>query len=218
MSRVSKPNFTLQLNPSANHGSLYGPDQKAVLDTQGLARARAIITAWPGYQPTPLLQLPGLARATRVCTVHLKDESQRFGLKSFKPLGGAYAVASLLLKNLENSHRTAEITVEDLLRGKYASHSAAITVCAATDGNHGRSVAWGAQLFGCRCVIFINEAVSFGREQAIAAYGAEVRRIPGSFDDAVRAAQRISATEGWFVIPDTSDGNIIDAPRDVTQG
>jgi diaminopropionate ammonia-lyase len=73
-------------------------------------------------------------------------------------------------------------------------------------------------MFGCRCVIVINEAVSGRREQAIADFGAVVRRNPGSYDDAVRTAQQMAAHEGWHVIPDTSDGHIIDAPRDVTQG
>ena len=81
-----------------------------------------------------------------------------------------------------------------------------ITVTTATDGNHGRSVAWGAQMFGCRCIIYINEAVSKGREAAIAAFGAEVQRNPGSFDDAVRQTRETAAQEGWHVIPDTSAG------------
>jgi len=73
-------------------------------------------------------------------------------------------------------------------------------------------------MFGCRCVIYINEAVTPAREQAIAAYGAEVRRHPGSFDDAVHHAFETARREGWHVIPDTSDGNIVRAPQDVTQG
>ena len=110
------------------------------------------------------------------------------------------------------------ITVHDLIDGKHKDICAGITVTAATDGNHGRSVAWGARMFGCRCVIFINEAVSQQREDAIAKYGATVRRNPGSYDDAVRTAQQTAQREGWHVIPDTSDGSIVEAPRDVTQG
>ena len=101
---------------------------------------------------------------------------------------------------------------------EHAEITSQVTVTAATDGNHGRSVAWGAQMFGCRCVIFINEAVTEAREQAIAAYGAEVRRNPGSYDDAVKAAFETAQHEGWHVIPDTCYGGIVEAPRDVTQG
>ena len=90
---------------------------------------------------------------------------------SFKPLGGAYAVARLLMDEVPALAGVPAVTTQDLLDGVHADTCALITVTAATDGNHGRSVAWGAQLFGCRCVIFINEAVSAGREAAIAAFG-----------------------------------------------
>ena len=213
-----KSPFKLLTNPNASRGAQYGSEEAAILNDQSLARARSIITAWPGYAPTPLLDLAGLAATAQVRSVHYKDESHRFGLKSFKPLGGAYAVARLLLKELPAKVGTQAISIQDLLDGRYRQHCAAFTVCAATDGNHGRSVAWGAHMFGCRCVIFINEAVSSGREQAISSYGAEVRRNPGSFDDAVRAVQQTADAEGWIVIPDTSDGVVVEAPRNVTQG
>ena len=206
------------LNPSAASAAPYGPAQAQILNTEGLSRAKEVICAWPGYAATPLVDFPGIARATGVASIHYKDEGQRFGLKSFKPLGGAYAVARLLMRTIAAAKRKREITVYDLLEGKYKDLVASITVTAATDGNHGRSVAWGARMFGCRCVIFVNEAVSERREKAIADLGAIVRRNPGSYDDAVRTAQQTAACKGWYVIPDTSDGHIIEAPRDVTQG
>ena len=88
----------------------------------------------------------------------------------------------------------------------------------ATDGNHGRSVAWGAQTFGCRCVIYVHETVSEGRCRAIAAYGAEVRRVAGTYDDAVRRAAADAAAQGWTVVSDTSYEGYTDVPRDVMQG
>ena len=210
--------FELISNPSAQPDAVYGPAQAEVLNADGLARAKAIICAWPGYTPTPLVALPGIAQAMGVASIHYKDESQRFGLKSFKPLGGAHAVARLLMRTIADATGNRDSTVHDLLSGKYQDICAGITVTAATDGNHGRSVAWGARMFGCRCVIFINEAVSRQREQAIAQFGATVRRNPGSYDDAVRVAQQTAQRKGWYGIPDTSDGSIIEAPRDVTQG
>ena len=206
------------LNPGAGAGEPYGPEQSQVLNADGLEKARAVITAWPGYSPTPLLALDGIAQFAGIDCLHYKDEGQRFGLKSFKPLGGAYAVARLLLNELPTATGNSQITVTDLLAGKYKDYCADITVTAATDGNHGRSVAWGARMFGCRCVIFINAAVSAGRERAIASFGAEVRRNPGSFDDAVRAARDTAAAQRWHVIPDTSDGIIVEAPGNVMQG
>ncbi|MCB1492958.1 MAG: diaminopropionate ammonia-lyase, partial [Rhodobiaceae bacterium] len=92
------------------------------------------------------------------------------------------------------------------------------TVCCATDGNHGRSVAWGAQTFGCRCVIFIHETVSEGRKAAIERYGAEVRRCKGNYDDSVRAAEETAKREGWTVVSDTSYPGYMEIPKDVMQG
>jgi diaminopropionate ammonia-lyase len=216
---VSLPSFPFRwdLNPGATPSAPYGPRQAAVLNRAGLEEARRCIAAWPGYAPTPLVALPGLAKALRISRLWYKDEAQRFGLRSFKPLGGAFAVERCLQR--EVARRTGrEIDPAEILSGAHAGIVSQITVTAATDGNHGRSVAWGARMFGCRCVIYINEAVTEAREWAIAAYGAEVRRHPGSYDDAVREAFAVARREGWHVIPDTSDGSIVEAPRDVTQG
>jgi len=79
-----------------------------------------------------------------------------------------------------------------------------MTVTCATDGNHGRSVAWGAQLFGCRCVIYIHATVSEGRRAAIAIYGAEVIRVEGNYDDSVHHAAKEAAKNGWTVVSDTT--------------
>ncbi len=210
--------FALLLNPSAHAGAPYSAEQAEVLNPVALQRAKSVICEWPGYAVTPLIELPGVANATNVESIHYKDEAYRFGLKSFKPLGGAYAVACLLMREISKTIGKDNLSMADLLDGSLSSQCAGITVTAATDGNHGRSVAWGARMFGCRCVIFISEAVSEGREQAIAAYGAEIRRNPGSYDDAVRTVQRTADAEGWHVIPDTSDGKVIEAPRNVMQG
>ena len=208
----------LALNPSARAGAEYGSEQERILNAEGLQAVEETIRAWPDYRPTPLIALPGLAEAAGVESLHYKDEAHRFGLKSFKPLGGAYAVARLLRRELPAIVGAVEVTTADLLDGRYRHATSEITVTAATDGNHGRSVAWGARMFGCRCVIFINEAVSERRERSIASYGAEVRRNPGSYDDAVRAAQATAEAEGWHVVPDTSSDIALRAPRDVTQG
>lgn len=192
--------------PNPRRDVVYTPAMDAILSDAGFAEAARVIRSWPGYAPTPLVALPGLASALGVGSVHLKDEGGRFGLGSFKALGGAYAVARLL----EAEARRAGATV--------AAIAPAVTVTCATDGNHGRSVAWGARLFGCRCVIFIHAHVSEGRRAAIAAYGAEVRRTAGNYDDSVREAQATADREGWFVVSDTSYPGYRDVPRDVMQG
>jgi diaminopropionate ammonia-lyase len=201
-----------RVNPKVRAHAPYGPRQQAVLNRAAFERAKREITSWPGYAPTPLVMLPGLARHIGIAALGYKDESGRFGLGSFKALGGAYAV----LRQLQA--RLGGVSSAELRAGKHRARTAAITVCCATDGNHGRSVAWGASLFGCRCVIYIHETVSQGRADAIARYGAEVRRVPGNYDDAVRQAARDAEAAGWIVVSDTSYPGYTEIPRDVMQG
>ena len=204
--------------PNASAQTVYGPALEAILSEAGFEAARREIASWPGYAPTPLRRLSGLAASAGLGDVWYKDEGGRFGLGSFKALGGAYAVCRLLQREVAARGGPAPITSAELRAGRYRDMVHGITVCAATDGNHGRSVAWGARLFGCRCVIYIPDAVSHGRERAMARYGAEVRRIDGSFDDAVRQADQDAAATGWFVIADTTYSGYTEVPRDVMHG
>lgn len=204
-------------NPAVERQTPYSAVLDAILSEQGLEDVRREITTWPGYTPTPLHQLDGLARAAGVAALWYKDEGDRFGLGSFKALGGAYAVERLLIAEI--ARRTGETArTADLLAGRYRDITDAITVTCATDGNHGRSVAWGAQTFGCRCVIYIHATVSPGRANAIARYGAEVVRTAGNYDESVRQAARDATTHGWFVVSDTSYPGYLDVPKDVMQG
>ena len=215
------------MNGSSHFGLLINPRQGTpgvvVLPPGGFRRAKAAITAWPGYQPTPLHDLSRIADEAGVATIRLKNEASRFGLGSFKALGGAYAVANLLTAELSRRGMALPAGVagpgtDDLTDGRYADQTAAITVTCATDGNHGRSVAWGAQRFRCRCVIFVHATVSQGRVDAIAGFGAAVVRVAGNYDDAVREADRQAKTNGWFVVSDTSYPGYTEVPRDVMQG
>jgi diaminopropionate ammonia-lyase len=150
--------------------------------------------------------------------VHYKDEGSRFGLGSFKALGGAYAVLRLIQSELAKRGVARHAAGAALEAGEHRDAARRITVTCATDGNHGRSVAWGARRFGARCVIFVHQHVSQGRRDAIARYGAEIREVAGNYDDSVRAAQRTAEAEGWFVISDTSYPGYTEPPRDVMQG
>jgi diaminopropionate ammonia-lyase len=153
-----------------------------------------------------------------VGSAHYKDEASRFGLGSFKALGGAYAVMRLLQAELARRGVANAATAAELADGTHKDATRAITVTCATDGNHGRSVAWGAQRFGAACVIFVHETVSQGRRDAIARYGATIRVVPGNYDDAVREAQKQADSQGWFVVSDTSYPGYTEVPRDVMQG
>jgi diaminopropionate ammonia-lyase len=190
----------------------------AVLPHRGFVRAKDTIAAWPGYAATPVHDLPAIAAETGVAAIRLKDEGPRFGLGSFKALGGAYAVGKLLAAELSNRGIARAAGSAELSDGQHAIYTSQITVACATDGNHGRSVAWGAQRFHCGCAIFVHETVSQGRVDAIARFGARVTRVPGNYDNAVHEAERQAKRNGWFVVSDTSYPGYTEIPRDVMQG
>jgi diaminopropionate ammonia-lyase len=205
-------------NPLADKNAAWGEAESGVLNLTANAAARDEIASWPGYAPTPLHDMQALAAELGIARLQLKDEAHRFGLKSFKALGGAYAVLGVLRYVLQQDHGIEDVTSADLRAGKYADEVAGITVCCATDGNHGRSVAWGAQIFGCRCNIHLHEHVSQGREDAIAAYGANIIRVPGHYDDSVRIAAEDATREGWHLVSDTAWIGYEDMAARVMQG
>src|SRR5258708_39855084 len=163
------------------------------VDTQ--REASQEIFSWGGYQVSPLLPLRGLASTAGVAEVWLKDEGARFGLGSFKALGGAYAVTRLA-----------------------GSRPHEQTFACATDGNHGRAVAWGARRLGARCIIYPHAAVSDGRESALRELGASICRVAGSYDDSVREVALDAAANGWPLVGDTSDDERDPAPALVMAG
>ena len=206
-----------QTNHRLRRDAQYGDRQRAVLSRDGFALASGEISQWPGYLPTPSIALPGLAARIGVADIRYKDEGHRFGLKSFKALGGAYAALVLLREHLV-AQGIAEPRSADILSGRYAEQARAVTLAAATDGNHGRSVAWGAQMFGCRCIIYLHEHVSQTREDEIARYGAEIRRVAGGYDNSVHECANDARANGWNLVADTSANGDSKAPALVMQG
>lgn len=186
------------------------------LSLKGFEKAYKEISSWSDYKLTPLVELSDLAKQSGVARLCYKNEHHRFSLKSFKALGGAYAVANLLIEKLKEKGISANSN--DLLKGKYKDITSKITVSCATDGNHGKSVAWGASIFGCNCEIFIHSHVSVQREKEIAKYGAKVNRIDGNYDDSVREAALTASKYGYFTVSDTSYEGYTEVPKDVMQG
>ncbi len=204
-------------NAHVNRGTLPGGAAREVISLKSLRRALDEIGQWPGYAPTPLRDMPGLARRVSVARVLYKDESRRFKLESFKALGRAYAVLRMLQQSLEAAGHPG-VTAADLLAGAHRPIVGRHTFATATGGNHGRSVAWGCRMFGARCVIYLHKRVSSAREEAIAWYGAEMRRVQGSYDDSVRICAAEAGASGWTVVADTSIGIGPLAPSLVMQG
>ncbi|MEA2268654.1 MAG: diaminopropionate ammonia-lyase [Solirubrobacteraceae bacterium] len=188
-----------------------------ILPPAGFAEAQEAIAGWPGYERSPLVELPALARRLGLGTVHVKDEAGRFGLGSFKSLGGAYAVYLLLARAVAEA-RGVTPSAAELMTGSHRELTAAVTVTCTTDGNHGRSVAWGARALGCRCVIYLHEGVSAGREEAIRAYGAEIVRAGATYDDSTRICAADAERNGWRVVSDTATEGAPQPVVDIMQG
>jgi diaminopropionate ammonia-lyase len=203
--------------PISIKGPAPRPHVMGALGEEGRAAALRYLATLPDHRATPLVPLPALAAGNGVAALHVKDEGQRFGLKSFKALGGAYAVALLVLETAgKRLGRT--LAPIDLARSEVRAIAQEMTVACATDGNHGRSVAWGARNAGCRAVIFIHAGVSQSRADQMAAFGAEIRRVAGTYDDSVRIAAEIATREGWTVVSDTSWKGYEAIPLNVMQG
>ena len=154
----------------------------------------------PGYEPTPLHSLPTAARRLGVGTLLVKDESRRFGIKAFKALGASWALHSLIEER------------------RAAGQPPPRTVTSATDGNHGRAVAWSARRLGLEAVIFIPAHAAKARIEAIRGEGARVVTVEGTYDDTVRRAAVEAENNGWQVIADTGYEGYLDIPRRVAEG
>jgi diaminopropionate ammonia-lyase len=142
--------------------------------------AYSSISKWEGYTPTPLLSLNKLAKELNLNKIFYKDENKRFNLKSFKALGGAYAVEKITKGNKD------------------------IVVSTATAGNHGRSVAWGAKRLGLKCKIFISEYVSEARGQAMANLGADVIKVKGNYENSLIECIKQSTNNNWQIVQDVA--------------
>ncbi|WP_046114293.1 diaminopropionate ammonia-lyase [Aquincola tertiaricarbonis] len=194
----------------------YDADLRPWLSLAEGQAARERLSNWArlSHQHTPLWSLPGLARQMRIESLTVKDESKRSSLGSFKALGAPNALVKLVLRRWPEKGWTGP----ELLAGLHAEALKSFVVISATDGNHGRALAAAAQSLGCRCVIVLHAHVSVEREQAIAAFGAEILRIAGNYDESVEEAARLAATHGWEVVSDTSYEGYEEVPRDVMQG
>ena len=159
------------------------------LSTKDIDEAYSSISGWQGYSPTPLVELNKLSEELNLNKIFYKDESKRFDLKSFKALGGAYAVEKVSKDNKD------------------------IIVSTATAGNHGRSVAWGARRLGLRCKIFISEFVSDARGKAMADLGADVIKVKGNYEKSLIECIKQSTENNWQIVQDVAWKDYMIVPK-----
>ncbi|MDA7813517.1 diaminopropionate ammonia-lyase [Candidatus Pelagibacter sp.] len=148
-----------------------------------------IISKWEGYSPTPLLSLNKLSNELNLKNIFYKDENKRFDLKSFKALGGAYAVEKVTKGNKD------------------------IVVATATAGNHGRSVSWGARRLGLKCKIFISEFVSEARGKAMSDLGADVIKVKGNYEQSLIECIKQSTENNWQIVQDVAWKDYMTVPK-----
>jgi diaminopropionate ammonia-lyase len=204
-------------NQHPDYGKPLDPIDAETLGEAGSAAAEQYLARRDNHLPTPLCSLPRFAAELGLGALDIKDEGFRLGLGSFKALGGAYAVSRLVLEAAER-RLGRPVALADLHSRDVRGVAAAMTFACATDGNHGRSVAQGAQSVGAEAVVFVHAGVSEARVAAIARFGARMVRVAGSYDDSVREAARVAAQEGWTVVSDTSWPGYERIPGLVMQG
>ncbi|MEM1266911.1 MAG: pyridoxal-phosphate dependent enzyme [Pseudomonadota bacterium] len=163
----------------------------------------ALLAECPRHAPTPLVEVPELARRVGVTSVYIKDERNRMGLGSFKALGAAYAIA-------REAANAQSGRVETALSGR--------TFVAASAGNHGLSVAAGARLFGSEAIIYLAETVPEAFAERLRSLGARVVRAGQIYEEGMAAAQDAAATEGWTLLSDSSWPGYTDLPHRVMEG
>ena len=168
----------------------------------------------PGYCETPLRRLPALASRLGVAGIFVKDESLRFGLNAFKGLGGSYCLASEVA-------RRRGIALEHLSFGEVARASGGaepVTFVTATDGNHGRGVAWAARILGQRSVVYMPRGSAAERLENIRAQGADASVLDMPYDDVVRFAAEQARDNGWVLVQDTAWEGYEEIPLRIMQG
>jgi diaminopropionate ammonia-lyase len=147
------------------------------------------------YNPTPLIELPYLSKKLGVKNIYVKDESKRFNLNVFKGLGASYAISQSLIKNPDIK-----------------------TFCTATDGNHGRAVAWAAKRNGRNAVVFVPKETTLKRIETIENLGAQVIQITGHYDQACEEAEKTRISKKWSLIQDKAWEGYIEIPALILSG
>lgn len=180
-------------------------------------RARSVFnfhSSLPNYAPTPLVKLSSLADYLGINEILIKDESKRFDLNAFKVLGASYAIALYLGDFL--GLKEEDLSFDKIVgQQKRYQH---ITFVTATDGNHGRAVAWSAKMFGCKAVVYMPKGSSPARLEAIKNYGAEASITAQIYDDTVDYANQQAQKNGWILIQDTAWQGYEKIPLQIMQG
>ena len=198
---------------------IHGEEPKTSLEGYTLQQANAVREfhkSFPMYAPTPLAQLPETAKMLGIGEIYVKNESYRFGLNAFKVLGGSYAIGNYLARRLGRS--LSETGYDVLTSPETRKELGEITFITATDGNHGRGVAWTASTLGQKSVVHMPKGTVAERLNNIRLAGAQADIIDGNYDDAVRLSRKEAAENGWVIVQDTSWEGYEEIPAWIMEG
>ncbi len=183
---------------------------------ENVQKAVAFHKSFPEYSMTPLVQLDALAEAIGVSKVFVKDESYRFGLNAFKVLGGSYAIGNYIARRLQKD--ISELPSPVMASAEVKEALGPLTFITATDGNHGRGIAWTANRLGQRSVVYMPKGSSLERLHNIQALGAEASVTDVNYDDAVRLANAAAEKNGWIMVQDTAWEGYEEIPGWIMEG
>lgn len=172
--------------------------------------------SFPEYTVTPLVSLHNIAKALGVKQVYIKDESYRFGLNAFKVLGGSYAIGNYIAGQLGMD--ITELSYQTITSPQIREKLGEITFVTATDGNHGRGVAWTASRLNQKSVVYMPKGSSPERLHNIQAYASEATITNLNYDDAVRLANNHAEKYGWVMVQDTAWSGYEEIPKWIMQG
>ena len=186
------------------------------LNLESAKKVQSFHASFPVYKETPLVELKHTAKSMGLGNIYIKDESYRFGLNAFKVLGGSYAVGNYLAKRLGKS--ITEMPYEKLVSGEIKRELGDITFVTATDGNHGRGVAWTAKQLQQKSVVYMPKGSAEERLMNIRAEGADASITDLNYDEAVRLANSQAEQKGWVMVQDTAWEGYEDIPGWIMQG
>lgn len=188
-----------------------------IMSLENVGKARTFHKSFPQYDETPLVELKQLAKLFNISDIFIKDEAWRFGLHAFKVLGGSYAIARYIAK--ETGRDISEMDYETLTSEKLREEFGQATFFSATDGNHGRGVAWAANKLGQKSVILMPKGSSKPRLENILKEGAEASIEEVNYDECVRRVARMAAdTPRGVVVQDTAWEGYEEIPAWIMQG
>ena len=203
------------LNPAARNKEFQKPDT-SYFSSNVTGCVKKFHQALPGFKPTPLARLDNLANHSGIKSIRIKDESYRCGLNSFKVLGASYALGGYLSQRLKLDPST--VTFGLLKSDEFKKQINELTCITATDGNHGRAVAWAARELGCHAIVYMPKGTASARLESIRELGADAAIIDGNYDDAVQQAAEHAAQNQWLLLQDTVGPGNKEIPLRVMQG